>query len=240
MFARAMTAAASMWGGYGFIYIPRGTGKLHSAMLRILRAYDPDYLVDAVWTYGDIEAISPGWHSSHVANWPEGEDEARAALEFFHHDVVPGGRGEDVGAEVCSPYHGLGDFRPLEVLSSEGEYLIPRVDSVLGSPPRPDLAIPEGLDPLLTLALGLRAGYPSKPLLPVGSEAGDETDRRPSRYVRYALTPRNGHPGQFGGLNTAWDLTRTGTHSDPQAMAPGPPRCHPGIHCRGFRARRRA
>jgi len=28
----------------------------------ILTAYDPDYLVDAVWTHGEAEAMEPGWH----------------------------------------------------------------------------------------------------------------------------------------------------------------------------------
>jgi hypothetical protein len=35
-----------------------------------------------------------------------------------------------------------------------------------------DFPVPEGLDPLLTLALGLRAGYPDKPPLPVGAVPG--------------------------------------------------------------------
>ena len=58
MFALAMWMAAGWWGGYGFIYLPRGTGRLHPALSRILGAYDPDYLVDAMWTHGDIEAWS--------------------------------------------------------------------------------------------------------------------------------------------------------------------------------------
>ena len=65
MFALAMWTAASWWGGYGFIYLPRGTGGLHPALARILGAYDPDYLVDALWTHEDIEALEPGWHARH-------------------------------------------------------------------------------------------------------------------------------------------------------------------------------
>ena len=209
MFALAMTAAAGMWGGYGFIYLPHGTGKLHQAPARVLRAYDPDYLVDALWTYGDMEAISSGWHSTRVKDWPEGE-EARARLAFFQDDVVPWDRRDDLGAELCSPYKGPGEYRPLEALGGDSEYLIPRLSTVLGAPPMSDLPIPEGLDPSLTLALGFRAGYPSKPSLPIGREAGTDPDRLPSRYVRFALSSRNGLPHEFGGLKSAWDLTRTG------------------------------
>lgn len=41
---------------------------------------------------------------------------------------------------------------PLQELSSEGEHLMPRLAIVLGGPLRSDFAVPEGLDPLLTLA----------------------------------------------------------------------------------------
>ncbi len=211
MFALAMTTVAGMWGGYGFIYLPCGEGELHPALARILHAYDPDYLVDALWTYEDVEAISPGWHARHIQDWPQGADEAAATLARHVHDVVRGDRGEDVGIELCSPYAGSGQFRPLQELSDEGEYLIPRLATVLGGPPRPDFMVPEGLDPLLTLALGLRAGYPAKPPLPVGREAETGTNRLPSQYMRYVLSTRTGGASAgFAGLKTAWDLTRTG------------------------------
>lgn len=208
-FALAMTAAAGMWGGYGFIYLPRGE-QLHPALERVLHEYDPDYLVDAVWTYGDIEALSPGWHARHIQGWPEDPDEAADRLARFRDDVIHGDRGEDTGVELCSPYEGPGQFRPLQELSGQGEHMIPRLATVLGGPPRSDFAIPEGLDPLLTLALGLRAGYPSKPLLPVGREADTPAERLPGRYMQYVLSTRSRNAGGFAGLTTAWDLTRAG------------------------------
>jgi hypothetical protein len=209
MFALAMTTAAGMWGGYGFIYLPRGE-QLHPALSRILHAYDPDYLVDAVWTYGDIEAISPGWHARHIQGWPEDEDKAADRLARFQDDVVRGDRGEDIGIELCSPYEGPGLFQPLQELSGQGDHMIPRLATVLGGPPRSDFIIPEGLDPLLTLALGPRAGYPSKPLLPVVREAENPAEGLPGRYMQYVLSSRSRNAGGFGGLTTAWDLTRTG------------------------------
>jgi hypothetical protein len=86
--------------------------------------------------------------------------------------VVPGDQGEGIGAELCSPYDGPGQFRPLQVLSEQDEYMIPSLAAVLGGQPQSDFPVPEGLDPLLTLALGLRAGYPDKPPLPVGAIPG--------------------------------------------------------------------
>lgn len=210
MFALAMSTAAGMWGGYGFIYLPCRGSDLHPALARILHAYDPDYLVDALWTYGDVEAISPGWHARHVKSWPQDEDETGATLARYCDVVVRGGRGEDVGIEQCSPYLGSGQFRPLQVLSDEGEYLIPRLAAVLGGQPRPDFEVPTGIDPLLMLALGLRAGYPAKPPLPIGREADTGTDRLPSQYVRYVLSTRTGAAAGFAGLKTAWDLTQAG------------------------------
>ena len=223
-FALAMTTAAGMWGGYGFIYLPCGGDELHPALARILHAYDPDYLVDALWTYEDVETISPGWHARHIQDWPQGADEAAAALARHVNDVVRVGRGADVGIELCSPYAGSGQFRPLQELSDEGEYLIPRLPTVLGGPPRPDFMVPEGLDPLLTLALGLRAGYPAKPALPVGREAETGTDRMPSQYMRYVLSTRAGGASSgFAGLKTAWDLTRTGLTSIRKPWPPARP-----------------
>lgn len=81
LFALAMSTASHLWGGYGFIYLPHGTGQLHPALARVLHVYDPDYLVDATCTYGDIEAISPGWHARHVEDWPQDPEEAVARLK---------------------------------------------------------------------------------------------------------------------------------------------------------------
>jgi hypothetical protein len=106
MFASAMTTAAGMWGGYGFIYLPCGAGELHPALARILHAYDPDYLVDARWTYGDVEAISPGWHARHIKDWPQDADAAATRFARHQDDLVRGDRGEDAGIELCSPYGG--------------------------------------------------------------------------------------------------------------------------------------
>jgi hypothetical protein len=61
---------SGLWGGYGFTYLPRSAGRLHPALARILAAYDPDYLVDALWTHADAEAMEPGWHARHVKGWP--------------------------------------------------------------------------------------------------------------------------------------------------------------------------
>jgi hypothetical protein len=76
---------------------------------------------------------------------------------------------------------------------------------------RPYFKIPGGLDPLLTLALGLRAGYPIKPLLPLGREVHGVAERLPHRYIYYALSSRQDRPGlELRSLTTAWNLTQAG------------------------------
>lgn len=61
MFALAMATAGQLWGGAGFIYVPFSTqdGSVHPAILRALRAYDPNYIVDMQLTIGDMEALQP-------------------------------------------------------------------------------------------------------------------------------------------------------------------------------------
>jgi len=217
MFALAMWMAADWWGGYGFIYLPRGLGDLHPVLARILGAYDPDYLLDVLWTHGDIEALEPGWHARHYMGWPADPGQAAALIgqQAFAEQVVREGLGEDIGANLCSPYHDnleeLGKSRPMRALTPLDERDGHSLASVLGGSPRADFVIPEGLDPLLTLALGMRAGYPAKPPVPLGYEVDSVTDRLPHRYINHALSSRPDRPGlAFRGLTTAWDLTQTG------------------------------
>ena len=88
----------------------------------------------------------------------------------FADQVVHEDLGEDVGANLCSPYyesyHELDAHRRTRVLlplTERGEHSLA---TVRGGNPRADFEIPEGLDPLLTLAPGLRTGYSTKPPLP--------------------------------------------------------------------------
>ena len=120
-------------------------------LARVLRAYDPDYLVDATCTLGDIEAISPGWHARHIENWPQDPEETATELKLRLDVVVYGDHSEDIGRDLCSPYAGPGQLRPLQELSPEGEHLMPRLATVLGGPLCSDFVIPEGLEPPLTL-----------------------------------------------------------------------------------------
>jgi hypothetical protein len=209
MFALAMSTASGLWGGYGFIYIPRSAGELHPALARILRAYDPDYLVDAVLTHGDIEALEPGWHARNYEAWPTDPDEAAAWIAPLLDEAVRDGLGEDIGANLCSPFYERDKFRRLRVLSRGSQGAVPSLTTVLGTQ-QPTLEVPEGLDAQLTLALGLRAGYPGKPPLPLGREINGVVERLPHRYVSYALSTRpNGGLG-FQGLTSAWSLTQVG------------------------------
>ena len=211
MFGLAMSMASGLWGGYGFIYVPRGAGKLHPALARILSAYDPDYLVDAAWTHGDIEAMEPGWHARRYKGWPTDPGESAARLAFQPDQPVRDGLGDDIGADLCSPFYEDDQYRRMRVLSQGSQRVLHSLEAVLGDTSRADFPVPEGLDPLLTLALGLRVGYPAKPPLPLGREVEDVTERLPQRYVHYVLSARRDRTDpELGGLTTAWDLTRTG------------------------------
>jgi hypothetical protein len=59
-FGLAIWLASGMWGGHGFIYMPHDEGGLHPTLARILTAYDPDYLVDTLWTFGTPRLWSQG------------------------------------------------------------------------------------------------------------------------------------------------------------------------------------
>jgi hypothetical protein len=213
MFGLAMSIASGLWGGYGFIYLPRGRDNLHPALARVLNAYDPDYLVDALCTHGDIEALNPGWHARHYQGWPTDSEESAARLaSYFAEEVVHDDLGKDIGAHLCSPFYEDEDTRWMQVLSEKSDDQgVHRLGTVLGGEPRADFEIPDGVDPLLSLALGMRAGYPAKPLLPLGCEVDGVADRLPHPYVRYALSIRQDRSGrEFRDLTTAWSLTQTG------------------------------
>lgn len=220
-FGLAMSISSGLWGGYGFIYLPCRAGTLHPALSRILRAYDPDYLVDAQWTHGDIEAIEPGWHARTYERWPTDPVDSAAWLESHHDEVVHAVPAEDIGANLCSPFYEH-VYRRTRVLPHGGDDVLHSVTTVIGSVQQASFEIPEGLDTVLTLALGLRAGYPAKPLLPLGREADGTTERLPHRYVQYVLSTRTGRTGlgPNGGLTTAWDRTQTGLV---RIRKPGPP-----------------
>jgi len=223
MFGLAMSMACGVWGGYGFIYIPRGSGNLHPALTRILSAYDPDYLVDAWCTRGEIEAIEPGWHASHIKGWPVGPDESAAWLvdHFIDGELIREDLSDDLGGNLCSPFYEQEGVRPMQVLSTRSEGALHTLTTVLGSTRRATFEVPEGLDPLLTLALGLRVGFPAKPPLPLGRHADGTAERLPHRYVAYVLSTKQERTGLgFDGLTTAWNLTRTGLVP---VRRPGPP-----------------
>lgn len=223
MFGLAMSMASGLWGGYGFIYIPRGSGKLHPALARVLSAYDPDYLVDASCTRGEIEAIEPGWHARHIKGWPTGPDESAAWLadHFIDNDLIREDLSDDLGANLCSPFYEQTGFRRMHVLSNRSEDALHTLTTVLGSTRQATFEVPEGLDPLLTLGLGSRAGFPVKPPLPLGRQADSAAERLPHRYVAHVLSTRQERTGLgFYGLTTAWDLTRTGLVP---VSKPGPP-----------------
>jgi hypothetical protein len=214
LLALALSAASNIWGGYGFIYIPHRAGKIHPALARALRAYDPDYLVNLGFTYGDLEAMAPGWIGDNIGNVPTEKDGYAAFLERISNDEAVAIYDDDgPGSELCSPYREHHRHLKMHMLSERQTHPLLKWSEFVGT--RPAFVVPDGLDSLLTLALGKRAGFTSKPTLPLGAEADGCDDRLPSDYVRYALSlskPRRAGAatGELAGLSTAWDFSQTG------------------------------
>ena len=208
----AMWLASGMWGGHGFIYMPHGASGLHPALASILAAYDPDYLVDVLWTFGDAEALEPGWHARRIKDWPSDPDESEAMMAHIADRVVTGPSG-DVGADRCSPFYDLPGDRSTRVLwEQSGDHDLRRVETLLGSGAEPaEFEVPDGLDPHLALALGMRAGYVAKPALPLGHVANSTAERLPREYVDYVLSiGQRPVAGRLAALSTAWGQTRAG------------------------------
>ena len=225
--ALALSAASTVWGGFGFIYIPHRVGVIHPALRRILKAYDPDYLVDLGFTYGDLEQIAPGWIRSHVARVPTGDDEyAEFVRQIADQDARANFEDDGLGSDLCSPYREHGNSLRMHVLSQTRTHPLLRWSELDGT--RPALAVPTGLDPLLTLALGKRAGFTSKPTLPIGAPVDSVDERLPTNWMEYALSLPNAHRlGRAGveldGLSTAWDFTRRGLTSVMRVRPESPP-----------------
>jgi hypothetical protein len=126
---------------------------------------------------------------------PPNPEESAAALATLADQVVRGGLGEDVGASLCSPYLDHNETRYVQVLSENSHGRgTHRLMEVLGENQPADFEVPERLDPLLTLALGLRAGYPGKPPLPLGRGSEETAEHLPNEYVRYALSISQDRP----------------------------------------------
>jgi hypothetical protein len=210
-FGLAIWLASGLWGGHGFIYMPHDEGGLHPALARILAAYDPDYLVDTLWTFGDAEALEPGWHARRIRDWPSDPDESEAMMAHVADRVVTGPSG-DIGADWCSPFYDLpGDRSTRALWEQSGDHDLHRVATLLGGGAESaEFEVPDGLDPLLALALGMRTGYTAKPSLPLGHVV-NAAERLPREYVDYVLSiGQRSSTSRLAALSTAWGQTRAG------------------------------
>lgn len=58
--AKAVYCCSRVWGGQGFVLVPVVDGRLGSGLLRMVQAYDPDYIVTLDITLNDEELLRPG------------------------------------------------------------------------------------------------------------------------------------------------------------------------------------
>ncbi len=57
---RVLHEATRVWGGAGAVLVPHTAGTVHPRLLSAVAAYDPDYVLLAQPTIGELEAMSPG------------------------------------------------------------------------------------------------------------------------------------------------------------------------------------
>jgi hypothetical protein len=113
----AIYAACEIWGGYGFVLVPyRGAGVVNPAILRAIRAYDPDYVVTLPITIGQFDAVFPGTIDAHVRNF-ESEGYEPAVIESLRSDLIrqqvplrEDGKARESVVAACSTYRmAMGD-----------------------------------------------------------------------------------------------------------------------------------
>ncbi|MGI5506352.1 hypothetical protein [Lentzea sp. CA-135723] len=167
---RALYRASCIWGGAGFAVVPHHGGKVHSALLRACRIYDPDYVLNYRVPVGDLEHFSPG---SVRFTGPDGdllEGEARQEmLDQVLEGLVdmPGDRAARAEiAAVCSPYQSAEPTERAEFLDvleedDTGNFTLASVvpDALAGSV----LACPATWGGLLGTAIASHAGVAAPP-----------------------------------------------------------------------------
>ena len=81
-------------------------------------------------------------------------------------------------------------YRRVMTVSRSEHGALRDVASVRGSTQQPTFEVPNSLDPMLTLALGMRAGFPRQPSLPIRRESEGERNSindLPTDLLQYAL-----------------------------------------------------
>jgi hypothetical protein len=106
--ALAMHTCQGIWGGSGFLLIPHDHGQVSQSILRLARAYDPDYVVNLPMTISQFEAINPGVLQLRGTDGKPLEGAERtAALECSHDQTVSdpeGCKARTHIADDCTPH----------------------------------------------------------------------------------------------------------------------------------------
>ena len=100
-------AASRCWGGAGFVLVPHRAGVVAPEMLRLVVAYDPDFVVNLRPTLGQVQRLRPGIA---LPALPDGLDEQTAArfrADLLEQPAPLAGddrRAREAVAAACSPY----------------------------------------------------------------------------------------------------------------------------------------
>jgi hypothetical protein len=65
-----MYTCGRVWGGSGFLLIPHHNGRVSRSLRRLVRAYDPDYVVTLPLTVRQAEAMNRGLIQMNVGGKP--------------------------------------------------------------------------------------------------------------------------------------------------------------------------
>ncbi|MTE17031.1 hypothetical protein [Nocardia aurantiaca] len=221
---RALHLASQTWGGTGFVLVPHQQGRVAPALLRAVRAYDPDYVVTYRSELVDFEYFSPGALKllaedgsalTGVARWN--------ALAGSHIDMAPTEIDEmarDQVAAVCSTYK----LATAEVSSEDVQQYGHRAEDFPATVRMPGLAVdncvqaPPSWGGLLGVAVASHAGSLDAPNPAAGEpELDDGNLAQLTRWLMgtgslppesLARRPLDG--AGFSDLGRAWDYTTTG------------------------------
>ena len=101
----AIYVCTRYWGGDGFVLVPHVDGQVHEALLRMIRSYDPDYVVTLERTVRDFEILRRG--SVLNSTFTDSEDVYADTLKNFGDQVIPVGTDDtarDQVAAACTPH----------------------------------------------------------------------------------------------------------------------------------------
>jgi hypothetical protein len=219
-----MHTCGGIWGGSGFLLIPHQNGQVTRGLRRLVRAYDPDYVVTLPMTVRQFEAVNPGVIQINDEGGKRLEGAERAAAIEQSGDMDVGDpeswSARRLLASDCTPHRhwfpggdqvGDGPYEPTQHLSPEDHGPFTSIEQ-FGPLHFSDVGVPADLTGPWALAAALHLGFAGAPPLPFPAQSPvDEAGR--TRLIREALRPPSYgryRPKEEPTWNSAWQPSETG------------------------------